>query len=145
MSARPLAELLREPAQSGAYYLTASDLEPLQDAAAELGLCCAHVSLDGCRDKQELMHRFASVLEFPEGFGNNWDALADSLGDLSWLGADGYVLGLMHSQGFRQSHPADYDALVSVLEDVADGWRAQAVPFWAFITVPDADFAAMDA
>ena len=62
-----------------------------------------------------------------------------------WLGADGYVLGLMHSQGFRQSHPADYDALVSVLEDVADGWRAQAVPFWAFITVPDADFAAMDA
>jgi RNAse (barnase) inhibitor barstar len=145
MSARPLADLLLQPGQAGAYYLTASDLEPLQDAAAELGMCCAHVSLADCRDKQELLQRFATVLEFPEGFGFNWDALADSLGDLSWLAAEGYVLGLQHSQQFRREHPEDYDTLVSVLEEAADGWRDQAVPFWAFITVPDDDFAAIDA
>ncbi|MBP6597415.1 MAG: barstar family protein [Arenimonas sp.] len=144
MTPTPLADLLLQPGQSGAFYLTASDLAPLQDAAAELDFCCAHVTLHGCQDKRDLLQRIASVLEFPEGFGGNWDALADSLGDLSWLAARGYVLGLEHSQAFRAQHPGDYAALVSVLEDVADAWRDQGVPFWAFITVPDADFAAVE-
>lgn len=143
MNAQPLAELLCEPAQCGAYYLAASDLEPLQGAAAALEFCCAHVSLHDCRDKADILKRFATALAFPEEFGANWDALADCLGDLSWLPAEGYVLSLEHSQGFREERRDDYDTLVSVLEEAADAWRERGLPFWAFIAVPDADFAAM--
>ncbi len=145
MSAPLLADMLLQPDQAGAFYLAASHLSPLQDAAAELGFCCAHINLHDCESKDELMRRFASVLEFPEDFGGNWDALADCLGDLSWLAAKGYVLGLQHSQDYRAHSRHDYATLVSVLEDAADAWRGQGVPFWTFITVPDEDFDAVPA
>lgn len=35
--------------------------------------------------KHDLLAFLATCLQFPKYFGNNWDALADCLGDLSWL------------------------------------------------------------
>ena len=37
--------------------------------------------------KAELLDGLARALEFPGWVGRNWDALADALGDLSWLPA----------------------------------------------------------
>lgn len=39
-----------------------------------------------------LFDRCAEALSFPAWFGHNWDALADCLGDLSWLSGAGQVL-----------------------------------------------------
>lgn len=36
-------------------------------------------------DKAQMLAAFAGALEFPAGFGHNWDAFADSLQDLAWL------------------------------------------------------------
>jgi hypothetical protein len=43
--------------------------------------------LDGTRirDAAALFDACADTLQFPAYFGNNWDALQDCLGDLSWL------------------------------------------------------------
>ncbi len=38
------------------------------------------------RGKQKLLGALATRLRFPRYFGNNWDALEECLGDLSWLG-----------------------------------------------------------
>lgn len=35
--------------------------------------------------KEDLLHHLAEVLRFPGFFGQNWDALHDCLGDLSWI------------------------------------------------------------
>src|SRR5699024_7231387 len=43
------------------------------------------IELSGTTDKSEILTRIASALIFPDWFGHNWDALADCLGDLSWL------------------------------------------------------------
>jgi hypothetical protein len=40
----------------------------------------------------ELLDRCAAQLAFPGWFGRNFDALADCLGDLSWLPGVGHVL-----------------------------------------------------
>src|SRR5262245_53314468 len=39
-----------------------------------------------------LFDRCAAALAFPAWFGHNWDALADCLGDLSWLPGKGHVV-----------------------------------------------------
>ena len=140
MNAQPLQALLVEADQAGTFYLTASDLEPLHEAARDVGFLCIGIDLDGCEDKASLLRAFAQAFNFPDGFGHNWDALADCLGDLDWLPAEGYVLGLRNVHGLRSADPADYSTLVSVLEGACEEWRERGRPFWAFIALPDDQF-----
>ncbi|MEU7480258.1 barstar family protein [Lentzea sp. NPDC042327] len=61
-------------------------------------------------EKKAAIGAIAEALSFPSWFGQNLDALYDSLTDLSWLPAGEYVLVV----------PADLDASVSeVLRDAA--------------------------
>ncbi len=55
-------------------------------------------TLDGnrCKTKDELLEEFVSVLKFPTYFGQNFDALYDSLTDLEWLGVDSIYLQVIH-------------------------------------------------
>lgn len=145
MNAQPLQALLVEADQAGTFYLTASDLDGLRSAASDLGFQCVDVDLAGCRDKPELMKRFADAFGFPAHFGHNWDALADGLSDLDWLPAEGYVLTLDNLQAMRTADAADYATLVSVLEGACEEWRDRGRPFWAFLALPDDEFGAMPA
>jgi len=143
VSLHPLQSLLVEPDQSGAFYLTASDLGPLLDAADGLGFRCVSVDLADCMDKAALLRRMATAFAFPPGFGLNWDSLSDALSDLSWLPAEGYVLGLESPGALRGDCPEDFATLVAVLEGVSLAWRDAGRPFWSFIALPDDEFDAM--
>lgn len=143
MSLPSLQSLLVEPGQSGAFYLTASDLAPLIEAAEGLGFRCVTIDLSACRDKPGLLQRFADGFAFPPGTGRNWDALSDALADLSWLPAEGYVLGLASPGALRDADPEAFATLVAVLEDAALGWRDIDRPFWTFIALPDDEFEAL--
>ena len=143
MTLQPLQTLLAEPEQAGTFYLTASDLAPLLAAAGALGFRCITLDLGHCDQKAELLRRLAVAFAFPAGLGHNWDALADCLGDLSWLPAQGYVLGLTHPQALRDAAVDDYATLVSILEGASLEWRERNQPFWTFIALPDAEFEAL--
>lgn len=143
MSARPLPALLVDAKAAGAFFLTERDLGPLRSAAKGAGLHAVTLDLDGCRDKQDLLCRIAVALEFPDYFGHNWDALEECLGDLAWLDAPGYVLGIEHSEQLRVASGDDYATFVSILEECSDQWRERDRPFWAFIALPDDDFEAL--
>jgi RNAse (barnase) inhibitor barstar len=143
MSLQPLQSLLVEPDQSGAFYLTASDLGPLLDAADGLGFRCVAIDLADCTEKAGLMQRLADGFAFPPGIGRNWDALADALSDLSWLPAEGYVLGLAAPGALREAEPEAFATFVAVLEGAALAWRDIGRPFWAFIALPDDEFEAL--
>lgn len=143
MSLQSLQTLLVEPDRAGTFYLTASDLSPLLEAAAGLGLRCIAVDLAGCGGKDELLRRLAGAFGFPPGLGRNWDALADALADLSWLPAEGYVLGLASAGALRDGDPEGFATLVAVLEGAALAWRDAGRPFWSFIALPDDEFEAL--
>ena len=115
--------------------IDADELPRLHDDLERNGLACIDVSLQGCRDKAELMARMASAMRFPEPppFGANWDALADCLTDLSWMAADGYVIVLDHADAFARANPTDFATALSIFQDAADTWREDGIPFWALI------------
>jgi len=135
---------LGDPRQAGVYFVTDEDLDTLGVAARDAGLRVRRIDLAGA-DKASLLLRIATALDFPAGFGRNWDALADSLRDLEWLPGDGHALLFERAGDLRDAHETDFDTLLEVLEETAQDWAARGRPFWAFLGLPEDAFDDMDA
>jgi hypothetical protein len=79
----------------------------------------AAVVLGPVRTKAELLHGLAQALEFPGWVGRNWDALADALGDLSWLPPGAKVVVWAGADALRARQPTVYRTALEVLRDGA--------------------------
>lgn len=144
MSALELHALLADASQDGAYFVDVRDREAIEEAAVALGFAVAPIDFAGCNDKAEVLDRFAQALRFPDWFGDNWDALADCLGDLSWWPADGYLLLLDHAGAWRAADGDAFATLLDILNEAARQWSAQQVPFWALIPLSAEALAGID-
>ncbi len=136
---------LGDPQRAGVYAIDSGDSGALAAAARDAGLRVCRIDLAGCRDKRTLLMRLATQLDFPAGSGRNWDALADSLRDLSWLPAgNGYAL-LFDDAGPLRAHGADdFDTLLDILQEAAASWAGAGIPFWAFLALDGAGDADTD-
>lgn len=121
----------------GVYFVDAADFDALASAAKQGKLYVCRADLEGCHDKSELLKRLAIALKLPLGFGQNWDALVDSLRDLGWLHGAGHALLLDHANDLRQAAAKDFDTLLSVLHDAASFAIGQNRPFFAFLSLPE--------
>ncbi|MBL8503301.1 MAG: barstar family protein [Rhodocyclaceae bacterium] len=135
MKAKRLGRLLQNASLAGAYRTPEKSLGDLLAAAAACGFVVRRTKLLGASGKEGLMRSLAAALDFPQWFGHNWDALADCLGDLSWLPAKGYLLILEDAADFCSRHEPECATALQLLGDAADAWRAQRVPFWALADV----------
>lgn len=144
MSATDLRSILADPAHSGAYFIDARDTEAMAQAGAALDYAVVRVDLADCADKDMLMQRFAAAGRFPEWFGGNWDALADTLVDLSWLPAPGYLLLVEHAGAWRDAHGEDFDTLLDILNEAAFRWAEEKTAFWALLPFPTEQLAALE-
>lgn len=123
-------QLLRDANRAGVCHAPRQAMPALLAAAEAAGLATFRVDLATVRNRQGLFERLAAALEFPDWFGRNWDALADCLGDLTWLPADGYLILIEHCEGFSAAHNADFVTALQVFTAVAEVWREARVPFW---------------
>lgn len=99
--------------------VTAARLARLEARARTAGHSVIRFDLAGCLDKAGLLARAAEAFRFPAWFGHNWDALSDSLQDLSWLDAPGYLVVLENAAHLETSAPATWRTLCEILEEVA--------------------------
>lgn len=127
-------EALRDAAANGIGHVGTNEAAALLAAGAAAGLCCVRIELGGCRSKAAFLARVAAALEFPWWFGQNWDALADCLGDLDWLPAEGYLLLLDDPSELRGAAPEDYAVAVEIFAEAAREWRERKIPFRVFIS-----------
>lgn len=144
MNAVDLRSVLADVEHSGAYFVADSDTEAMAEAGAALGYTVVRIDLAGCTDEACLFARFAEALRFPGWFGHNRDALADSLGDLSWLPAAGYLLLIAHAGDWRAGVGDKAAIVLEILNEAAAAWAAQGVAFWAILPLPAAELAALD-
>ncbi|QEV17008.1 barstar family protein [Streptomyces alboniger] len=99
-------------------------LAPVLDAARGAGWTTAALSLAGVRDKAAFMERCARDLALPDWFGQNWDALADCLTDLSWAPrARGRLLVVSGWQEFAREAPGEWEAAQEVFSSAVEHWR----------------------
>ncbi len=83
------------------------------------------LDLAPCHDKSGLLAAVSSAFRFPDWFGHNWDALADSLADLSWLPAAGYLLLVEGYATLAREAPDDWQTFLEILDETALLARAE--------------------
>jgi RNAse (barnase) inhibitor barstar len=127
---------LTQANDGGVYFVDAADFDALVAAAEQGQLYVCRADLAGCHDKGELLRRLAATLNVPNGFGQNWDALLDTLRDLEWLHGAGHVLLLDHASDLREAVPKDFDTLLAILHESARFAIDQQRPFFAFLSLP---------
>jgi hypothetical protein len=124
-----LLERLMDPVRSGVYRVGRAD--EVLDAAGGSTLSISRIPAPA---KAALLRTMAKQLDFPDWFGENWDALEDCLTDLSWHEAAGYVLLL---EQFHTLGSGDLATLTDVLSSAAAFWAAQGKPFFAVFVDPE--------
>lgn len=77
-----------------------------------------------CQTPAALFTEFAKVLELPDYFGHNWDALEECLADLEWMPARGYVLLLTEAEQILPKDEDDYATLLEILNDAGEAWAS---------------------
>lgn len=126
--------ILSNQEQVGLYQLvTEIDLEVL------FKLCQTQdfqlVTLDGktITNKSEFLKACAQAMEFPQYFGLNWDAFEDSLTDLDWLPAQGYVVLYEHPEQFAQTDPPEWATALDIFQAAIEYWQDANVPMYVFL------------
>ncbi len=113
-----------------------ADAATLRDATRSAGCSWVELELADVTDKLSLLCVMAAGLQFPEGFGANWDALADCLQDLSWLPGRGCVLVLKDNAGLAAAAPVAHDTLLKILAAAAADWQRRQRVFVVFAGFP---------
>lgn len=129
------ADLLRSPTRAGVYSIEKGEAERAFRAATTAGLNTWQIDISPARDATSLLKLLGHALHFPDWYGQNWDALADCLSDLSWCEADGHVLLLHGSETIRDNDPQAFETLIDILRDVSAIWREGGVAFWALVDI----------
>src|SRR3954469_15044714 len=128
-------ERLKEANQSGVFQLNEKP-EVIEQAADAAGLKLSKINLTRIRGKAALLTHIARILEFPNWFGKNWDALHDCLSDLSRTREQGCVILLGNGNEFAARYPQTFDTAMRVFESAAEQWRSAGKPFWVLIDGP---------
>ena len=127
-----LSKIFSDPKHSGVYSVT-GEADDIERAARTAGLAIVKVDLGRARGKSELLGLLARALKFPKYFGKNWDALHDSLTDLAWLTAKGWLVIITRAKSFAGRHTEHFATAVEVLQAAAEHWRSQGRPFWVLV------------
>ena len=129
-----LIQQLNDTAASGSYTLQCS-MDELRAATSVANFALFDADLKGVKGKQNLLDALAHAARFPDGFGMNWDALADALCDLSWHGdATGYVLLLRNTSDTLGLSANDREIAQDIFADTALYWRQRNKAFWIFFS-----------
>jgi RNAse (barnase) inhibitor barstar len=79
--------------------------------------------LAGITTKAGLLNALDEALRFPDYFGDNWDALAECINDLSWL-PDGDV-ALVHEDVPLKDDRRSLATYLSILRGAVEEWAAK--------------------
>ena len=76
------------------------------------------------KNKEELFNSLSKTLNFPDYFGENWDAFEELLNDLSWIKEEKVMIA--HSDVPNLSKE-DLNAYLGILNDAIKSWKNDSV------------------
>ena len=87
------------------------------------------VDAASCSTERQLLRVIGTALNFPDYFGENWDALDECLRDMSWHPANGYLVIVRNSAELWREHLTTAGKLVESWLFAAEDWSQRRRPF----------------
>jgi len=96
-----------------------------------------------CGDRASLHNEIGAALQFPEYYGENWNAMDECIRDLIWLPGDWYLLHVCAVESLLAEDLDQFRIFLDVLVSAQDGWErprrllaqsVSAVPFHTIIS-----------
>jgi len=78
--------------------------------------------------KADFLEASARALRFPSYFGQNWDAFEESLNDMGWAPAQGYLVVFDGAGSFARAQPNEFAVALDILRESARRWHEQGTP-----------------
>lgn len=83
-----------------------------------------------------LFNEFSAALQFPDYFGENWDAFDECLNDLEWLPADAYLLFVSDIDKVLQNDEEAFKVFIKILLNSVSEWTTGRTYNTSFCTPP---------
>jgi hypothetical protein len=128
--------LFPDASRAGLYCLPPGSRAAAEQAAHRQHLGLLPADIGACRNLPEALIRLGSVLNFPDCYGANLDALFDCLTDPEWGTNCGQILLLGGCDRLQQKVPGDFARLLEVLGAAAEERRGSRQPLWVLIDAP---------
>lgn len=124
-----------EQRRSGVYRVKADreDLAHLEAITRRARLALHRVTLPSAAQKPEILEALARELRFPDWFGQNWDALQDTLCDLSWLPESRGIVLVIDGVDATRAAPGVLETFIDVLRSAAQHWERAKRPFLVLV------------
>jgi RNAse (barnase) inhibitor barstar len=92
-------------------------------------------TIDGDRivDSISLFQEFAAVMQFPEYFGHNWDALQDCLTELDGHEVDRYIITINKLDRFIANDFSQWTNFLDVCKSVVEYWQDTETPLYILL------------
>ncbi|MBM3394387.1 MAG: barstar family protein [Betaproteobacteria bacterium] len=121
---------LLDSGESGRF-LIEDPIDPARIRLEALARGYQFVDLDctSASDKQSFLQIARRAFSLPADFGDNWDALADCLMDLSWSGGLRWVVLARALERLWAREPDSFHTAVDILDETAQFWAEQEQPF----------------
>ena len=75
-----------------------------------------------CATAADLHNEVAAVLQFPDYYGENWDAMDECITDLEWLPGSWYLINLCRVQSVLPDDERNFKIFMSILLDAGRTW-----------------------
>ena len=129
MSSRRVDALFSKAVAPGVYRTALrTAAASLARAAESHGWRAFHLDGRNLATKAEFIEASGRAMRFPGYSGNNWDAFEESLNDLSWAPAQGYLVVFDRAGGFARSQPAEFAVALEILRESVRRWDALGIP-----------------
>ncbi len=124
-----------EQSRSGVYRVNADGegFAALGTITRKSRVALYRVTLAPAAEESEILESLARELRFPDWFGQNWDALQDSLCDLSWLPESSGIVLVINGVDATQTAPSVLDTFIDVLRSTAQYWERAKRPFLVLV------------
>jgi hypothetical protein len=91
-----------------------------------------HIDGKTVTNKAEFLQASAKAMNFPDYFGENWDAFEDCLIDLDWCPARKYILLYTQPENFAMNSPIQWATARDILAAAVDYWQTTDTPLYVF-------------
>jgi hypothetical protein len=124
-----LERLLTGEREAALYRIEASvEPETVKQQAAAHGWRFFHVDGSQVEDKRSFIRAAGAAMEFPAYSGQNWDAFEESIRELAWAPAPGYLVLFDEPDQFVERDPQQWEVARRILQNAIETWRADGVP-----------------